>query len=238
MTMRRLFFTVCLAAAAAMLTGCGSLRISASTWRSSRLPRFVLPETAPNPAPETRNVEAPPAVIDAADAADAGDAGDAESASRVLKKGDQVIVFVHGPVPEEYPEVIDDRGNVSLPLIGSIRVSEMTTSAAEEKIKKLYVDKKFYKKDQINIVIVPPEGEFSVTGHVYRPAKYPFTRNPTLMQAIAEAGGFTDWGRRSKVEVNRKGKILKFNTIRISDGKDDDPVIQNGDVITILRKIW
>jgi polysaccharide export outer membrane protein len=95
-------------------------------------------------------------------------------------------------------------------------------------------------RDQI---IIPTDEIINVyvTGEVKTPGAVQFKRSkkPTLMQAIAQAGGTTEWAKKSNVLVRRTDKItgkeikLTINLKNIMKGKISDPLLEEGDVIIV-----
>lgn len=153
----------------------------------------------------------------------------------VLKRGDRLIISLRGiRQQEDIQEVIDDRGCVTLPLINAIRIQGLTTADAEKLIEKTYIERGYY--NRINVSVVAEEDEYFVRGEVKREGKYILSRDLTLVQAIAEAGGYTDFAKQSKTTVRRGSQILEFNLVKIEKGKDKAPLIEPGDVIVVPRR--
>jgi polysaccharide export outer membrane protein len=95
-------------------------------------------------------------------------------------------------------------------------------------------------KDVISIPIDQTLNVF-VYGEVRNPGAIPYLRSKkiTLLQAIAQAGGTTEWAKRSKVVVKRKdratGKEMKINVNlkKMIEGKVADIVLEEGDVVIV-----
>lgn len=157
--------------------------------------------------------------------------------TRPLRRGDKVMIYLRGiPRPEEKPDIVDDRGEVSLPLINKIKIEGLTTSEAEDLIEKAYVNGGYYKK--IAITIVAQEDEYYIRGEVKRPGKYPLRPGMTLLQAISAAMGYTDFAKPKDIQLTRGGKNLQYNAKRIGEGEEKDPIIKPGDNIVVGRKIF
>lgn len=155
---------------------------------------------------------------------------------RILRRADKVVISLKDiPKSEDIQEMIDDNGSVELPLIGSVMIEGLTTAEAEAVIKQAYIDKNFYKK--ITVIVVAQEEEFFIHGEVMRPGKYSITRDLTLTQAIATASGFTEFAKKTKVQINRRGESLFYNVSRIQQGKETDPTVKPGDII-IVHRSW
>lgn len=186
---------------------------------------------APGPAPSETKVSVPDPPARPASPAETNVAS-----ARMLKRGDKVKVSLRGiPTPEEIISEIDEMG-VNLPWIGRIRIDGMTVFEAEKRIEKAYVDAQVFTK--INVIIVMQEDEYFVQGEVTRPGKYIMTGDRTLLQAISEAGSFTDFAKRWRIQVKRGTTILYFDAEKIADNKEKDPLIKSGDTIIVPRRFW
>ena len=156
---------------------------------------------------------------------------------RVLRGGDRVQITIHAPPePVSFASVVDEQGNINLPLIGAYRVAGRTCAEAQRLIEKEYVDQKIYKT--VTVIIVPPESEYAVTGEMVRPGPYPLTRNMTLLQALSRAGRYTDYADKHRVILRRNGQGITIDIDAIRDGKQKDIIIIPGDVIDVPRSPW
>jgi polysaccharide export outer membrane protein len=96
--------------------------------------------------------------------------------------------------------------------------------------------------DVINVPVEVPLTVF-VMGEVTHPGKVELhrTQNPSLLQAIAAAGGPTDRaGRTARITRNDggKSKTLSANWKRIADGNGKDVPLQDGDTIYIKESVF
>jgi len=170
------------------------------------------------------------------DNADASKSVSRSLVSRTLAHSDRVDIYLRGiPQPEDIIDVIDDLGNVNLPLTGRVRIEGKTTSEAEVLIEKRYIEGGYYKN--INVIVVAQADEYFVRGEVKREGRYPLIGDLTLLKAIATAGGYTDYAKSSRIQVISGKKILAFDARKIERLKAEDPLIKPGDVIIVPRRI-
>ena len=95
-------------------------------------------------------------------------------------------------------------------------------------------------KDVVNIPVDQMQNVF-VYGEVRTPGAVPYlnSKRITLLQAIAQAGGTTEWAKKSGVIIKRKdkktGKEMKIpvNLKRMINGKIADIVLEEGDVVIV-----
>ena len=95
-------------------------------------------------------------------------------------------------------------------------------------------------KDVVNVPIDQTLTVF-VYGEVKSPGAVPYlsSRKITLIQAIAQAGGTTEWAKRNRILIKRKDartdKEVKFtvNLKKMISGKVADLVLEQGDVVIV-----
>ncbi len=81
----------------------------------------------------------------------------------LIKRGDRVTLhlFTRENSPK-IEDIVDDGGEVNLPLIGSIKIGGLTTSQAEQLIEKTYQDEGFYKNIDVSVIKEIEAGTSSV----------------------------------------------------------------------------
>ena len=117
-----------------------------------------------------------------------------------LQEGDVVkIIFPDAPNLNTTPKIRRD-GTITLPAIGEIHVSGMTSGELEKVLLAKYADQIVSK--EINVSIESSTFQIYVTGAVMHPGKVISDRPLTALEAILEAGG-VDFSR-----ANLKGVII------------------------------
>jgi polysaccharide biosynthesis/export protein len=94
-----------------------------------------------------------------------------------------------------------------------------------------------------DVVTVPVDQTVSVYvyGEVRTPGAVPYLRSKkiTLLQAVAQAGGTTEWAHKSRVTIKRKDKItgrevkIPVDLKKIIGNKMADIILEEGDVIIV-----
>lgn len=154
---------------------------------------------------------------------------------RTLRKGDKIVISRKGIVHEdEIKDVIDENGEVNLPLIDRVKMEGLTTSEAEELIEKRYIDGQIYRK--ITIIVVAQEDEYYIRGEVTRPGKYPLSTGVTLLRAVSAAGGYTDFANPRKITIMRGDRVTVFDGPKLEASPEVDPQIHPDDVIVVPQK--
>lgn len=98
--------------------------------------------------------------------------------------------------------LVSNTGFIKFPVLGEIELVNLTTSEAEEKIRKELVDGGHLISPIVNLRIV--NAKITVLGEVRAPGTYNFTeQNITLLQALGYAGDLTINGKRDDVIITR-----------------------------------
>jgi len=129
-------------------------------------------------------------------------------------------------------------GKISLPLIGDVLAAGLTPSQLQEAIKERL---KEYKETPEVSVVVRDIGSFSVyiMGEIARPGKLQLRGDTTLLQAITQAGGFTQFAKSDKILVlRREGTYETRLRVRYHDivsGRNPaaNIILKRGDTIVV-----
>jgi polysaccharide export outer membrane protein len=151
-----------------------------------------------------------------------------------LRSGDRITILLRGiPTPSEVVDQVDEKGCVNLEFVGTVAIGGLTTSEAERRIERAYVEGDIYRR--INVTVVAESEEYFVRGEVRQPGRFPLSRGMTLTQAIAAAGGYTDFARPTKVRIIRGEQVILVDATRIEKRQDADVTIKRNDTIVIER---
>ncbi len=159
-----------------------------------------------------------------------------------FKPGDRIQITVPDRPSLNRELVIDERGFVSIPVVGDIEVGGLTRDEIQEKAyQALHEYYPSLQKQDFSIEPVPGMMVF-VTGEVSTPGGYSFAKPPTLWQAIREAGGPTGDAALDAVRIvedhSRGGNSRTVDVLSaLEDGVTDQlPVLREGDTVVILSK--
>ena len=123
---------------------------------------------------------------------------------------------------------VGSSGQISLPLIGEVIVSDLKPSEIEEKIEALFSENDYLLNPQVTVYIREYRAIF-IYGEVNKPGAYPFENNLTVEKAIALAGGLAPRASKNKIKLRRKS----IDNSEYSDYVKMQKLIYPGDVITI-----
>ncbi len=130
---------------------------------------------------------------------------EAETNVHLLVADDLVEIKVYQQPDLETKARIDRDGTVTMPLLGSVRISGKTDEQARALIHDLLA-RDYLVNPQVSVTVVEyAKRSFTILGEVQRPGTYeiPSGEAITLLQAIAFAGGYTRIGSPGKVIVQR-----------------------------------
>jgi polysaccharide biosynthesis/export protein len=155
----------------------------------------------------------------------------------VIGPGDLLEVSVYGAADfNALPARVSGDGAILLPMLGSVKVSGLTTQQASELIQKKLGDGGFYNQPQVTVFAreYATQG-VSVLGEVKNPGVYPVLGQRKLFDAISQAGGLTARAG-NLVKITRRGKQTESFALDSSGSKADENVdIHPGDTVLISK---
>jgi polysaccharide export outer membrane protein len=134
-------------------------------------------------------------------------------------------------------ERVSQDGTITMPLIGPISVSGLTSAQAESRIAAA-LQKDYLQKAQVDVFVAEQANmKVTVGGAVKKPGVFPLSGQTTLLQAIAQAEGATRLANEKEVILFRKsGSDVNAYVVNVSEiqrGKLTDPVLAGGDKIMV-----
>ena len=156
-----------------------------------------------------------------------------------IGEGDVLQISVWGEPAASVGGVVRPDGMISMPLIKDIHVSGLTPAEAEKVITDLL--SKQIKGADVTVIVnqINSKKIFIVGGGVKKEGPISFTYRMTVMQAISEAGGLSDYAKRKKIYVlrNENGRQYKlpFNYDAVLNGEHMELNIplQAGDTLVV-----
>ncbi len=200
------------------------------------LPDFLLAQTTPGSAisqPSTLPTAASSSAVSA-------------PAGYILSPNDQVAVEVFGEDDLRTNGRLNPEGNLSVPLLGSIRLAGLTLTQAAAKLTELY-GRDYLVNPKVNVMLLGyARRRFSVLGQVNRPGSYEMPDGSPggidILEAIAMAGGYTRIAAPERVTVRRHStagdQVLKVNAKRLTKGNGGGFRVEPGDAITVGESIF
>jgi polysaccharide export outer membrane protein len=129
-------------------------------------------------------------------------------------------------------------GKISLPLVGEVQAAGLTPLTLEKDIAEKL--KNYISEPEVTVMVQQVNSQkFNILGQVTKPGSYVIANSPTVLDAIALAGGFRDFAKRKSIYVlrhNASGESrLPFNYKDVSQGKgmEQNVKLQRGDTIIV-----
>ncbi len=128
---------------------------------------------------------------------------------------------------------VDPYGFVSLPLLGDIRVSGLSTNELGTLLTAKYASYVVTPQVTVSVMDIRSRQVF-VMGEVGKPGAYDLATPLTVLQIIAKSGGLTPYAKRKNIYVMRASQRLPFNYPRVTKGDSrQNIVLQPGDTIIV-----
>ena len=132
---------------------------------------------------------------------------------------------------------VDLTGQISLPLIGSIRAVDMTTAELDDRLTAKLSEKYLQHPDVSVGVKSSTRRNVTVDGAVNKVGTFGVNGPMTLLQAVAQAGGPTTDANPRRVAVFRQisgqRQAAAFDLTSIRRGEAADPPVFPGDIIIV-----
>jgi polysaccharide export outer membrane protein len=115
-------------------------------------------------------------------------------------------------------------GKISLPLVGELQATGRTPLKLEQDIATSL--KNYIAEPEVTVIVQQINSQkFNVLGQVARPGAYVVANSPTVLDAIALAGGFRDFAKQKSIYVLRKNADgsqfrIAFNYKEVIKGKN------------------
>ena len=135
---------------------------------------------------------------------------------------------------------VNNRGQISLPLIGNLEVGGLTAQQAEAMVVKKLAES-YLQDPQVSLFIKEYTSQrVTIEGAVNKPGVYPLRGPTTLLQSLAVAGGQASLSDMTEVMLFRADatgnrETLVYNVDRIRSGEMQDPAVVNDDLIVVKR---
>lgn len=135
---------------------------------------------------------------------------------------------------------IDSVGNVNIPMVGSIHVSDMTLVEAATKIAAALRDGMILTDPQVNLNVEEYAGhDITVLGEVHSPGRIQMLAPRHLDDVIAMAGGETEYAGKTIEIRHEEGVTPRTAVIHYSRSVDNqilsDTVVLPGETVTVKR---
>ena len=148
-----------------------------------------------------------------------------------VEPGDRVVVKVYRELDLSDTVMVSAEGKLVLAKIGSVDAARYTIAALADTLRGRYA--RFLRNPAVDLTVLR---RISVNGEVAKPNVYYVDVATTLRDIIARAGGVTDIGDDSHIDIVRNG-----GRTRVSNWQDDISLasdLRSGDQIVVGKRSW
>jgi polysaccharide export outer membrane protein len=160
--------------------------------------------------------------------------GSAPDDHYIIGQSDELEVQVWQEPDLSRTGVVRADGIISLPLVNDVKAEGLTVKELRELLTEKYSE--LVADPVVSVMVIQPRSAtFFITGKVAKPGEYTLFKETTLLQAVATAGGFTEWARTGDIAVIRKdGERIRVDYGNIVKGDARQNVIlQRGDTVVV-----
>lgn len=198
---------------------------------------------APSQSSSAATVTQPPAQNDREATAEPVGATPAVSAvapDYIIGPGDTLQVFVWRNPELTVTLPVRPDGKISTPLVEDMVAVGKTPSVLARDVEQVLAE--FVRSPQVNVIVMQPANAFSqvkVTGQVKNPQSLAFREGMTVLDAVLQAGGLTDFaaGNRAKIVrvVNGRTQEIPVKLNKLMEGGDltQNVALRPGDILLV-----
>lgn len=158
-----------------------------------------------------------------------------------IGSGDTLQISVWKELDVSVPSVVvRPDGRITVPLIKEVEVGGLTPRQAEKVITEKL--SKFITDPNVTVVVAAINSKkIYVIGGARKEGPLPYTYGMTVMQALSEAGGLTDYAKRKRIYIlrteNGREYRLDFNYDQVvkGQGMEQNILLLAGDTVVIPR---
>ena len=155
----------------------------------------------------------------------------AATAAPQLQPGDKIRINVFGEDKLSGDYEIDQSGQISLPLAGTVAAVGLTQTELEQALAKKFRSE-YLKNPKVTVTIATLK-PFYMMGEVEKPGEYAYKSGLNVLTALAIAGGPTYRASRNTVEIQRRGET----SMREYPISSSVPILP-GDVIRVPQRYF
>lgn len=154
------------------------------------------------------------------------------STNYTLGTGEEVRVVIFGQTQLTGRFTINDRGTISVPLLGDVPAKGKTTDQLAQTIATDLEQRKLLNNPSVTVEISKYRPVF-ILGEVEKPGQYPYEPGMTALTLAAVAGGFT-----YRAQTNDFSILRKVDGTTIEGKAPRGASVEPGDVVTVFERYF
>ncbi len=150
-----------------------------------------------------------------------------------LNSGDKIKLSVYGEEDLSGEYMLDQRGVLTLPMIGEVAARGMTQAQLQDTLRQAFVQGGYLSRPLISVDIAALRQVY-ILGEVNSPGAYPYEPSLTSLKIVALAGGYTPRAAQGRLLVDRTtegGSVVRMNA------SDLTPILP-GDTLIVRERIF
>lgn len=160
-----------------------------------------------------------------------------------LGAGDVFEVRVFGEPNLSGKFQVASDGSINFPLVGVVQVAGKESTAVATEISARLKDGGFLNDAQVSVLVEQSNSKrISVLGAVTKPGTLPIVPGMTVVQAVSQAGGFSNLASKDETVVTRRvnGTLKKYRIYvsEIARGNVSDFPLRAGDIVFVPERIF
>jgi polysaccharide biosynthesis/export protein len=160
----------------------------------------------------------------------------AAATAYTIGAGDHLKLFVWKEAELTQEMVVRVDGVITVPLIGDVHAAGLTTAELSTVIQEKLA--RYVNSPSVTVGLIGAQSaQFFIVGRVARPGAYALDKPTTFLQALALAGGFTEYAKSERILVFRAGEAqpLIVNYKKLEGGSDpgENVPLHSGDTLVV-----
>ena len=133
-----------------------------------------------------------------------------------------------------FPAVVRPDGKITIPLVGEAQAADQTPVQLTKTITEMLT--KIINNPDVNVFVQEVRSKkYYIIGEVNRPGWFPLVSKITVLEALANAGGFKEFANTKRIKILRGNQTLPFNYRDVVRARhqEQNVLVQNGDKIIV-----
>ncbi|MBI2827638.1 MAG: polysaccharide biosynthesis/export family protein [Acidobacteria bacterium] len=129
-------------------------------------------------------------------------------------------------------------GKISLPLLRDVQAAGLTPMQVRDILVKKLAD--YMPSPEVSVIVREVHSpKVSVIGEIKTPGRYELKSRTTVLDLLAQAGGFTEFASRGRIVILRRdgGSVKRipfnYNKVISANGEQENLVLQPGDIVLV-----
>ncbi len=159
----------------------------------------------------------------------------------VIGRGDLLEISVWDNTAVSRTVLVRPDGRISIPLLQDIQAAGLTSMQLREYLERALAQ--YIERPAVTVIVSEVHSyQVSVVGQVKTPGRFQLTDHATVLDALAMAGGLTEFADRGRItvlrRVNTETKYIPFAYNRLvsrdgSNGNQDNFYLQGDDIVLV-----